>query len=92
MSGAPAYTTIMTTLDRLYKKGHVSRRRDGKAYLYRAVSKKESVVETLLRQISQAFFDSDVKALMPHVSGSAKRAVSASRKVPVERNRRNFSR
>jgi predicted transcriptional regulator len=31
-----AYTTIMTTLDRLYKKGLLTRRRDGKAYLYEA--------------------------------------------------------
>jgi predicted transcriptional regulator len=29
-----AYTTIMTTLDRLYKKGLLSRRRVGKAYFY----------------------------------------------------------
>ena len=29
-----AYTTIMTTLDRLYKKGFLKRRKDGKAFLY----------------------------------------------------------
>jgi predicted transcriptional regulator len=31
-----AYTTVMTTLDRLYKKGLLSRRREGKAYVYAA--------------------------------------------------------
>lgn len=31
-----AYTTIMTTLDRLYKKGLLAREKDGNAYLYRA--------------------------------------------------------
>lgn len=31
-----AYTTIMTTLDRLYKKGLLGRRRAGKAYVYTA--------------------------------------------------------
>ena len=31
-----AYTTVMTTLDRLYKKGFVSRRREGRAFLYTA--------------------------------------------------------
>lgn len=31
-----AYTTIMTTLDRLYKKGLLARRRVGKAYVYEA--------------------------------------------------------
>jgi predicted transcriptional regulator len=29
-----AYTTVMTTLDRLYKKGILIRRNQGKAYLY----------------------------------------------------------
>ena len=29
-----AYTTIMTTLDRLYKKGLLSRRKIGRAYFY----------------------------------------------------------
>ncbi len=29
-----AYTTVMTTLDRLYKKSLLSRRKDGRAFLY----------------------------------------------------------
>ncbi len=31
-----AYTTVMTTLDRLYKKGYLERRKDGRAYAYTA--------------------------------------------------------
>ena len=31
-----AYTTVMTTLDRLYKKGLLDRRKQGKAYYYTA--------------------------------------------------------
>lgn len=31
-----AYTTVMTTLDRLYKKGLLSRNQAGRAYLYSA--------------------------------------------------------
>ena len=31
-----AYTTVMTTLDRLFKKGFVNRRREGRAFLYAA--------------------------------------------------------
>ncbi len=31
-----AYTTLMTTLDRLYKKGLLSRRKSGRAFLYSA--------------------------------------------------------
>jgi predicted transcriptional regulator len=29
-----AYTTVMTTLDRLYKKGLLKRRKDGRAFIY----------------------------------------------------------
>lgn len=31
----PAYTTVMTTLDRLYRKGLLARHREGAAYVYR---------------------------------------------------------
>ena len=31
----PAYTTVMTTLDRLYKKGLLAREKDGLAFVYR---------------------------------------------------------
>ena len=34
LSSPVAYTTVMTTLDRLYKKDLVQRRRDGRAFLY----------------------------------------------------------
>lgn len=33
---AVAYTTVMTTLDRLFKKGILARRRDGRAFVYSA--------------------------------------------------------
>ena len=36
LSNRLAYTTIMTTLDRLYKKKMLSRRKVGKAYIYSA--------------------------------------------------------
>lgn len=37
-----AYTTIMTTLDRLFKKGLLERRKDGRAFLYKqSVSRRE---------------------------------------------------
>jgi len=32
-----AYTTVMTTLDRLFKKGFVARTRAGRAYVYRSI-------------------------------------------------------
>jgi predicted transcriptional regulator len=40
---AAAYTTVMTTLDRLFKKGFVDRRREGRAFVYRATRSREDV-------------------------------------------------
>lgn len=37
LSRPVAYTTVMTTLDRLFKKGFVARTRSGRAFVYRAV-------------------------------------------------------
>lgn len=37
----PAYTTVMTTLDRLYRKGLLARSRDGLAYVYRPALTRE---------------------------------------------------
>ena len=38
-----AYTTVMTTLDRLYKKGYVRRRREGRAFVYSAALAKHDL-------------------------------------------------
>jgi|SRR5215472_4002930 len=48
-----AYTTIMTTLDRLYKKGLLSRRLEGKAFLYAARMNEKQYREL----IAQHFID-----------------------------------
>ncbi len=52
MDGRLAYTTLMTTLDRLYKKGLFSRRKEGKAYFYSAVLNEQQYQESL----TQHFF------------------------------------
>jgi len=36
LGGELAYTTVMTTLDRLFKKGLLGRRRQGRGFVYRA--------------------------------------------------------
>jgi Predicted transcriptional regulator len=42
-----AYTTVMTTLDRLFKKGLVSRRREGRAFVYAAARSRQEMSATL---------------------------------------------
>lgn len=38
-----AYTTVMTTMERLYRKGALDRRKDGRAFLYAPVSSREEM-------------------------------------------------
>jgi predicted transcriptional regulator len=52
MKGRLAYTTLMTTLDRLYKKGLLRRRKEGKAYFYSAILSEQQYQESL----TQHFF------------------------------------
>jgi predicted transcriptional regulator len=42
-----AYTTVMTTLDRLFKKGLATRRREGRAFLYTAGLAEHEIETTL---------------------------------------------
>jgi predicted transcriptional regulator len=42
-----AYTTVMTTLDRLYKKGLLQRRKEGKAFMYVAALTEQEYQEQL---------------------------------------------
>lgn len=46
-----AYTTVMTVMDNLFKKGFLKRRRVGKAYEYEAVASRESHTAKLMRQV-----------------------------------------
>lgn len=45
-----AYTTVMTVLDRLAKKGVVRRVRDGRAYRYEATASRDQLVADLMRE------------------------------------------
>lgn len=53
-----AYTTVMTTMDRLFKKGMLERERDGRAFRYRAACTREEmermVAGGLLRALLEA--------------------------------------
>lgn len=44
-----AYTTVMTVLDRLAKKGMAARQRDGRAWRYTADASREELAATALR-------------------------------------------
>ena len=61
-----AYTTVMTVLDRLTKKGLVTRERDGRAWRYLPVSTSEELTADLLRDSLEHIESSDRRAAMLH--------------------------
>lgn len=46
-----AYTTVMTVMDNLFKKGLLRRERVGKAYVYEATASREGHTARLMRQV-----------------------------------------
>ncbi len=46
-----AYTTVMTTITRLYEKGLLKREKDGRRYLYRPAMPRTAFVEAMTREV-----------------------------------------
>jgi BlaI family transcriptional regulator, penicillinase repressor len=65
-----AYTTIMTIMDRLARKGIVERRKVGRAYIYRPNLTAEEARSQALAQVIDSFFGGSKEALLSHVNGA----------------------
>ena len=63
-----AYTTIMTILDRLARKGVVSRRKAGRAWVYRPNLSVQEARSHALAQLVSGFFDGSAEALAVHLT------------------------
>ena len=61
-----AYTTVMTTLDRLFKKGFVARSRAGRAFVYRALRTRQQTEAAVASGMVSGLFSGD--AAMPILS------------------------
>lgn len=64
-----AYTTVMTTLDRLFKKGFVDRVRHGRAFVYRAAHSREQVETAVTAGLLSGFLEEGSRArpLLSHL-------------------------
>ena len=63
-----AYTTVMSTMDNLHRKGWLARERDGKAYRYTAVASREEYSARLMREaMAEA---GDTEAVLSHFVAS----------------------
>jgi predicted transcriptional regulator len=83
-----AYTTVMSTMDNLHRKGWLDRVRDGKAYRYTATASREEYSARLMRE---ALADGgDAEAVLSHFvaqidSGESEALRSVLRKLRVRR-------
>jgi predicted transcriptional regulator len=81
-----AYTTVLTIMDRLAQKGIVSRRKSGRAYLYRANLSVEEARVKAVEKIVAGFFSGSSDALIAHLAaqGAIARPVLSSNKAVVD--------
>jgi predicted transcriptional regulator len=62
-----AYTTVLSTMDNLHRKGHLTRERIGKAHRYTAVLSHAEHTAALMRQALNS--DEDSEAVLTHFVG-----------------------
>jgi predicted transcriptional regulator len=60
-----AYTTLMTTMDRLYKKRLLSRRKDGRAFLYSAMVTNEELEQSIAEDVINGLLGQNSEGVEP---------------------------
>jgi BlaI family transcriptional regulator, penicillinase repressor len=62
-----AYTTVMTVLERLARKGVVSRRKVGRAFVYAPQAEKDAIRRLALREFLNCYFDGSAEGLIAFI-------------------------
>jgi predicted transcriptional regulator len=63
-----AYTTLMTTLDRLFRKGTLSRVKSGRAFYYRPKSSQQALISELAGSTFATLLPGDTASVRPILS------------------------
>jgi predicted transcriptional regulator len=71
-----AYTTVMTVLDRLARKGGVARRKVGRSFVYAPVLSRDNLRRLAVRDLVNRFFDGSEDALMHYLQQGDARAAA----------------
>jgi len=64
-----AYTTVLTLLDRLGRKGLAGRSKRGRAHVYHPLISRDEVMELALERLTRDFFDGSRERLSAHLLG-----------------------
>ena len=59
-----AYTTIMTVLDRLVRKGKLARRKVGRSFVYAPQATRDAMRRAAIRELLDGYFDGSEEQLM----------------------------
>ncbi|MDP2996181.1 MAG: BlaI/MecI/CopY family transcriptional regulator [Bryobacterales bacterium] len=62
-----AYTTVMTVLDRLARKGVVSRRKVGRSFVYTPAVTRDALRRPAVRELLENFFDGSEQSLIAYL-------------------------
>ena len=62
-----AYTTVMTLLERLAKRGRAGRRKQGRGFLYKPEVTREAMQRLAVQTLATSLFEGSVEALMNHL-------------------------
>jgi predicted transcriptional regulator len=74
-----AYTTVMTVLDRLARRGIVTRRKAGRAFVYAPAVSRDAMRRLALKEFLDSYFESSPHQLLQflHAEADADRAPAA---------------
>src|SRR5213593_260505 len=68
LQSSVAYTTVMTTMDRLFKKGLLTRRKVGRAFVYSATVTKDELEEAVASELVHSLLERDRGEALPILS------------------------
>jgi predicted transcriptional regulator len=71
-----AYTTVMTVLDRLARRGGVQRRKVGRSFVYVPVLTQEGVRRLAVRELLECYFDGSTDQLRDYLEESSDKALA----------------
>jgi len=80
-----AYTTVMTVLDRLARKGGVARRKAGRSFLYAPVLSKDGLRRLAVRDLVNSFFEGSEDALLAYLRNGDVRPAAANQQAAETR-------
>ena len=67
-SDTAAYTTLMTTMDRLYKKGLLTRRKEGRAFRYAPAASREECERSMTAELVEGLLHDHRRTPLPLLS------------------------